>query len=133
MKFGISFTATHFNQAGALVHVYTDGSVQLNHGGTEMGQGLNTKVAQIVADEFGIDFAKVKITATTTGKVPNTSATAASSGTDLNGKAAQNRGAHHQGSADQIRRRAFQSGAVGRSPSPTTRSVSAKSRYRSSN
>jgi xanthine dehydrogenase large subunit len=89
VKFGISFTATHFNQAGALVHVYTDGSVHLNHGGTEMGQGLNTKVAQIVADEFGIDFTKVKITATTTGKVPNTSATAASSGTDLNGKAAQ--------------------------------------------
>jgi xanthine dehydrogenase large subunit len=90
VKFGISFTATHFNQAGALVHVYTDGSVHLNHGGTEMGQGLNTKVAQIVADELGIDFAKVKITATTTGKVPNTSATAASSGTDLNGAAAQN-------------------------------------------
>jgi xanthine dehydrogenase large subunit len=89
VKFGISFTATVFNQAGALVLVYTDGSVKLNHGGTEMGQGLNTKVAQIVADEFGIDFAKVKITATTTGKVPNTSATAASSGTDLNGKAAQ--------------------------------------------
>ena len=90
VKFGISFTATVFNQAGALVLVYTDGSVKLNHGGTEMGQGLNTKVAQIVADEFGIDFAKVKITATTTGKVPNTSATAASSGTDLNGAAAQN-------------------------------------------
>jgi xanthine dehydrogenase large subunit len=90
VKFGISFTATHFNQAGALVHIYTDGSVHLNHGGTEMGQGLNTKVAQIVADELGIDFAKVKITATTTGKVPNTSATAASSGTDLNGAAAQN-------------------------------------------
>jgi xanthine dehydrogenase large subunit len=89
VKFGISFTATVFNQAGALVLVYTDGSVKLNHGGTEMGQGLNTKVAQIVADEFGIDFAKVKITATTTGKVPNTSATAASSGTDLNGKASQ--------------------------------------------
>jgi xanthine dehydrogenase large subunit len=90
VKFGISFTATVFNQAGALVLVYTDGSVKLNHGGTEMGQGLNTKVAQIVADEFGIDFDRVKITPTTTGKVPNTSATAASSGTDLNGKAAQN-------------------------------------------
>ncbi|MGH7076424.1 MAG: xanthine dehydrogenase molybdopterin binding subunit, partial [Stellaceae bacterium] len=89
VKFGISFTATHFNQAGALVHVYTDGSVHLNHGGTEMGQGLLTKVAQIVAEEFGIDFAAVKITATTTGKVPNTSATAASSSTDLNGAAAQ--------------------------------------------
>ncbi|CAN0655404.1 xanthine dehydrogenase large subunit [Nitratireductor aquimarinus] len=89
VKFGISFTATHFNQAGALVHVYTDGSVHLNHGGTEMGQGLHTKVAQIVAEEFQIDIDQVKITATTTGKVPNTSATAASSGTDLNGMAAQ--------------------------------------------
>jgi len=90
VKFGISFTATHFNQAGALVHVYTDGSVHLNHGGTEMGQGLYVKVAQIVAEEFQIDIDQVKITATTTGKVPNTSATAASSGTDLNGMAAQN-------------------------------------------
>ena len=88
VKFGISFTATHYNQAGALVHVYTDGSVHLNHGGTEMGQGLFTKVAQIVADEFQIDYSQVKITATSTGKVPNTSATAASSGTDLNGMAA---------------------------------------------
>lgn len=90
VKFGISFTATHFNQAGALVHVYTDGSVHLNHGGTEMGQGLYVKVAQVVAEEFQIDISNVKITATTTGKVPNTSATAASSGTDLNGMAAQN-------------------------------------------
>ncbi|MBS3649792.1 xanthine dehydrogenase molybdopterin binding subunit [Pseudaminobacter sp. 19-2017] len=90
VKFGISFTATHFNQAGALVHVYTDGSVHLNHGGTEMGQGLNVKVAQVVAHEFQIDIGHVKITATTTGKVPNTSATAASSGSDLNGMAAQN-------------------------------------------
>lgn len=90
VKFGISFTATHYNQAGALVHVYTDGSVHLNHGGTEMGQGLNTKVAQVVAEEFQIDLDQVKITATTTGKVPNTSATAASSGSDLNGMAAQN-------------------------------------------
>ena len=89
VKFGISFTATHFNQAGALVHVYTDGSVHLNHGGTEMGQGLYVKVAQIVAEEFQIDNDQVKITATTTGKVPNTSATAASSGSDLNGMAAQ--------------------------------------------
>ncbi|WP_157015677.1 xanthine dehydrogenase molybdopterin binding subunit [Mesorhizobium xinjiangense] len=90
VKFGISFTATHFNQAGALVHVYTDGSVHLNHGGTEMGQGLYVKVAQVVAEEFQIDLDRVKITATTTGKVPNTSATAASSGSDLNGMAAQN-------------------------------------------
>jgi xanthine dehydrogenase large subunit len=90
VKFGISFTATHFNQAGALVHVYTDGSVHLNHGGTEMGQGLYVKVAQVVAEEFQIDIDQVKITATTTAKVPNTSATAASSGTDLNGMAAQN-------------------------------------------
>ncbi len=89
VKFGISFTATVFNQAGALVHVYTDGSVQVNHGGTEMGQGLNTKVAQIVADELGVPFERVRSTAADTGKVPNASATAASSGTDLNGRAAQ--------------------------------------------
>ena len=89
VKFGISFNTTFLNQAGALVHVYGDGSVHLNHGGTEMGQGLNTKVAQIVAHEFQVGFKTVKITATTTGKVPNTSATAASSGTDLNGMAAQ--------------------------------------------
>jgi xanthine dehydrogenase large subunit len=89
VKFGISFTATLFNQAGALVHVYTDGSVQVNHGGTEMGQGLNTKVAQIVADELGVPFSSVRVTATDTSKVPNASATAASSGTDLNGRAAQ--------------------------------------------
>ena len=89
VKFGISFTLTHLNQAGALVHVYTDGSVHLNHGGTEMGQGLYTKVAQVVAEEFGIAAAAVRITATTTGKVPNTSATAASSGADLNGMAAK--------------------------------------------
>ena len=89
VKFGISFTTSFLNQAGALVHVYTDGSVQLNHGGTEMGQGLFVKVAQIVAEVFQIDLDRVKITATSTGKVPNTSATAASSGTDLNGAAAQ--------------------------------------------
>lgn len=89
VKFGISFTMTAYNQAGALVHVYTDGSVHLNHGGTEMGQGLFTKVAQVVAEEFQIDSGFVRITATTTAKVPNTSATAASSGSDLNGKAAQ--------------------------------------------
>ena len=88
VKFGISFNTQFLNQAGALVHVYNDGSVQLNHGGTEMGQGLNTKIAQIVAHEFQIDIDAVKITAATTGKVPNTSATAASSGTDLNGMAA---------------------------------------------
>ena len=88
VKFGISFTATHYNQAGALVHVYNDGSIHLNHGGTEMGQGLNTKVAQVVAEAFQVDFDRIKITKTTTEKVPNTSATAASSGTDLNGMAA---------------------------------------------
>ncbi|MFZ3583500.1 xanthine dehydrogenase molybdopterin binding subunit [Loktanella sp. DJP18] len=87
VKFGISFTLTHLNQAGALVHVYQDGSVHLNHGGTEMGQGLFQKVAQIAAARFGIDVAAVRITATDTGKVPNTSATAASSGADLNGMA----------------------------------------------
>lgn len=89
VKFGISFTATFFNQAGALVHVYTDGSVQVNHGGTEMGQGLHTKICQVVADELGVPFEKVRISATDTSKVPNASATAASSGTDLNGRAAQ--------------------------------------------
>ncbi|WP_255542606.1 xanthine dehydrogenase molybdopterin binding subunit [Azospirillum sp. INR13] len=89
VKFGISFTASHYNQAGALVHVYTDGSIQLNHGGIEMGQGLYTKVAQVVAEEFQVDISTIRATATSTGKVPNTSATAASSGSDLNGKAAQ--------------------------------------------
>jgi xanthine dehydrogenase large subunit len=88
VKFGISFTATWFNQAGALVHVYRDGSIHLSHGGTEMGQGLHQKVAQVVADAFGVGLDMVKINATTTGKVPNTSATAASSGSDLNGMAA---------------------------------------------
>ncbi len=90
VKFGISFTTTFLNQAGALVHVYADGSVHLNHGGTEMGQGLFTKVAQVVAHEFAIDLDQIKISATATDKVPNTSATAASAGTDLNGMAAQN-------------------------------------------
>ena len=88
VKFGISFTATWFNQAGALVHIYNDGSIHLNHGGTEMGQGLNTKVAQVVAEALGVSIDRIKITKTTTEKVPNTSATAASSGTDLNGMAA---------------------------------------------
>ncbi len=87
VKFGISFTLTHLNQAGALVHVYQDGSVHLNHGGTEMGQGLFQKVAQVAASRFGIPLEMVKITATDTAKVPNTSATAASSGSDLNGMA----------------------------------------------
>ncbi|MEP2718333.1 xanthine dehydrogenase molybdopterin binding subunit [Pseudophaeobacter sp.] len=87
VKFGISFTLTHLNQAGALVHVYQDGSVHLNHGGTEMGQGLFQKVAQVAASRFGISMQQVKITATDTAKVPNTSATAASSGSDLNGMA----------------------------------------------
>jgi len=90
VKFGISFTATWYNQAGALVHIYQDGSIHLNHGGTEMGQGLNTKVAQVLAEEFQVDLDTIRITATSTGKVPNTSATAASSGTDLNGMAAAN-------------------------------------------
>ncbi len=98
VKFGISFTATWYNQAGALVHIYNDGSIHLNHGGTEMGQGINTKVAQVVADVFQVDIDRVKITATSTGKVPNTSATAASSGSDLNGMAAEN-------AAEQIKRR----------------------------
>ena len=88
VKFGISFTTIHLNQAGALVHLYTDGSVYLNHGGIEMGQGTHTKIAQLVANEFGLPFKKVKISSTNTSKVPNTSASAASSTTDLNGAAA---------------------------------------------
>ena len=88
VKFGISFTLIHLNQAGALVHLYRDGSISLNHGGTEMGQGLFIKVAQVVAEEFGVGLDKVKITATSTAKVPNTSPTAASAGTDLNAQAA---------------------------------------------
>lgn len=87
VKFGISFTLTHLNQAGALVHIYQDGSVHLNHGGTEMGQGLFQKVAQVAATVFGVPLEMIKITASDTAKVPNTSATAASSGTDLNGMA----------------------------------------------
>jgi len=89
VKFGISFNLAHLNQAGALVHVYTDGSVLVNHGGTEMGQGLNTKVAQVVAQELGLGMDRVRSTATDTSKVANTSATAASTGSDLNCKAAQ--------------------------------------------
>jgi len=89
VKFGISFTTTFLNQAGALIHVYQDGSVHLNHGGTEMGQGLFIKVAQVVAEELQIDLDQIKITPTNTGKVPNTSATAASSGADMNGMAAR--------------------------------------------
>ncbi|NDW20344.1 xanthine dehydrogenase molybdopterin binding subunit [Alteromonas hispanica] len=90
VKFGISFTSKHLNQAGALVHIYTDGSIQVNHGGTEMGQGLHTKIGQIAANEFGVDLSMIEVTSTRTDKVPNTSPTAASSGTDMNGKAVQN-------------------------------------------
>ena len=88
IKFGISFTTIHLNQAGALVHIYTDGSVHLNHGGIEMGQGTHTKIAQLVSKSFGIPYEKVQISSTNTSKVPNTSASAASSTTDLNGAAA---------------------------------------------
>jgi xanthine dehydrogenase large subunit len=94
VKFGIAFNVTHLNQAGALVHVYVDGSILVNHGGTEMGQGVNTKVMQVVAHELGVDLARVRITATNTSKVANTSATAASTGADLNGKAAQDAARH---------------------------------------
>jgi xanthine dehydrogenase large subunit len=90
VKFGISFNVRHLNQAGALVHVYVDGSILVNHGGTEMGQGINTKVAQVVAHALGVAYGRVRVTATDTQKVANTSATAASTGSDLNGKAAQN-------------------------------------------
>ena len=115
LKFGISFNVKHFNQAGALVHVYNDGSILVNHGGTEMGQGLNTKVAQVVAHELGVGFERVRVTATDTQKVANTSATAASTGADLNGKAAQDAArkikerlaacmaAHHGGEAKNVR------------------------------
>lgn len=121
VKFGISFNVPHLNQAGALVHVYTDGSVLVNHGGTEMGQGLNTKVAQVVAHELGLPFAAVRCTATATDKVANTSATAASTGADLNGMAAQDAARtirqrlaaffaeRHGGSAEQVR---FAAGVV---------------------
>lgn len=98
VKFGISFTAIHLNQAGALLHIYTDGTVHLNHGGTEMGQGLFTKVAQVVAESLQIDYDRIKITASDTSKVPNASATAASSGSDLNGMAAK-------AAAEKIKRR----------------------------
>src|SRR6266567_4696314 len=87
VKFGISFTATMFNQAGALVLIYKDGSVQVNHGGTEMGQGLHTKIRQIAAEGLGVKEDSIRIMPTSTGKVPNTSATAASAGSDLNGAA----------------------------------------------
>ena len=115
LKFGISFNVKHFNQAGALVHVYNDGSILVNHGGTEMGQGLNTKVAQVVAHELGVSFESVRVTATDTQKVANTSATAASTGADLNGKAAQDAARqirerlaacianHHGGKAEDVR------------------------------
>ena len=90
VKFGISFTTTHLNQAGALIHVYTDGSIHLNHGGVEMGQGLMIKIAQLTAKEFGVNINDIKITSTNTEKIPNTSASAASASTDLNGAAAIN-------------------------------------------
>ena len=121
VKFGISFNVNHYNQAGALVHIYTDGSVLVNHGGTEMGQGLNTKVAQVVAHELGLPLARVRCTATDTSKVANTSATAASTGSDLNGKAAQDAArkicdrlaawfaTSHGGAADAVR---FEGGRV---------------------
>jgi xanthine dehydrogenase large subunit len=115
LKFGISFNVKHFNQAGALVHVYNDGSILVNHGGTEMGQGLNTKVAQVVAHELGVSFESVRVTATDTQKIANTSATAASTGADLNGKAAQDAArqirerlaacmaSHHGGKSEDVR------------------------------
>ena len=91
VKFGISFTATFYNQAGAVVLVYRDGTVQVNHGGTEMGQGLFTKILQIAADSLGVPASRVRVMSTRTDKVPNTSATAASSGSDLNGAAVAGR------------------------------------------
>ncbi len=107
VKFGISFTATHLNQAAALVHVYKDGTVHLNHGGTEMGQGLYIKVAQVVADEFGLTLDRIRINAADTSKVPNASATAASSGSDMNGKAAQTAAAKIRGRLTEFAARHF--------------------------
>ena len=107
VKFGISFTATHLNQAAALVHVYKDGTVHLNHGGTEMGQGLFIKVAQVVADEFGITMDRIRSNASDTSKVPNASATAASSGSDMNGKAAQTAAAKIRGRLTEFAARHF--------------------------
>ncbi len=108
LKFGISFNIPHMNQAGALVHVYTDGSIRLNHGGTEMGQGLFIKVAQVVAEVFKVDIERIRPTATSTAEVPNTSPTAASTGSDLNGWAAYE-------AADTIKQRmiAFAAGHFG--------------------
>src|SRR5262249_49364677 len=112
VKFGISFNLTAFNQAGALVHVYKDGSGLLNHGGTEMGQGLHTKMLQVAATTLGVPLARVRLAPTRTDKVPNTSATAASSGADLNGAAIKN-------ACEQIRERLAQvaGGRLGISPS----------------
>jgi len=107
VKFGISFTATHLNQAGALIHVYRDGTVHLNHGGTEMGQGLFIKVAQVVADELGITIDRIRVNASDTSKVPNASATAASSGSDINGKAAQRAAAKIRGRLTEFAARHF--------------------------
>jgi len=107
VKFGISFTATHLNQAGALVHVYKDGTVHLNHGGTEMGQGLFIKVAQVAADELGVTVDRIRINATDTSKVPNASATAASSGSDMNGKAAEDACAKIRGRLTEFAARHF--------------------------
>ena len=108
VMFGISFTLIPLNQAGALVHVYSDGSIHLNHGGTEMGQGLFTKVAQIVAEEFGVPLHFVRITATNTAKVPNASPTAASSGTDLNGMAAKIAAGSNQATHGRVSGRALE-------------------------
>lgn len=138
VKFGISFTLTHLNQAGALVHVYQDGSIHLNHGGTEMGQGLFQKVAQVAASAFGVPLEAVKITATDTAKVPNTSATAASSGSDLNGMAvkaacdtirdriAEHLAERHQTTADKV---TFAEGRVSVGGSELTFAEAAMSAY----
>ena len=129
VKFGISFTTTHLNQAGALVLVYADGSIHLNHGGTEMGQGLMIKVAQVVADVFAVPIESVKISATRTDKVPNTSATAASSGSDLNGMAAQNAAETIKRAPRRLRRDASRSSAAaGPSPSSAAAPISPASR-----
>ena len=131
VKFGISFTLIHLNQAGALVHVYRDGSISLNHGGTEMGQGLFVKVAQVVAEEFGVGLDRVKITATSTAKVPNTSPTAASAGTDLNAQAALVACRADQGAALRLHRGEVERHRATGSSSATARCSSATAPCRS--
>ncbi len=127
VKFGISFTTTFLNQAGALVNIYKDGTILVNHGGTEMGQGLHTKMQQIAAAEFGVSLDRVKVNATNTSKVPNTSATAASAGTDLNGMAVKD-------AVDKLKTRIAESLAeYWTEPNPNNPSIHQSIRFESDN